>query len=77
MAIKKGKQRLTYDVVLEPSEEGGYTVYVPALRGCVSEGDSEEEALDNIKDAIMLWLDSWEQVAKDNGYSLKRVSIIR
>ena len=77
MAIKKGKQRLTYDVVLEPSEEGGYTVYVPALRGCVSEGDSEEEALDNIKDAIMLWLDSWEQVATDNGYSLKRVSIIR
>ena len=77
MAIKNGKQRLTYDVVLEPSEEGGYTVYVPALRGCASEGDSEEEALDNIKDAIMLWLDSWEQVATDNGYSLKRVSIIR
>ena len=77
MAIKNGKQRLTYDVVLEPAEEGGYTVYVPALRGCVSEGDSEEEALDNIKDAIMLWLDSWEQVATDNGYSLKRVSIIR
>ena len=77
MAIKKGEQRLNYDVVLEPSEEGGYTVYVPALRGCVSEGDSEEEALENIKDAIMLWLDSWEQVATDNGYSLKRVSIIR
>ena len=63
----KGKHRLTYEVVLEPSEEGGYTVYVPALRGCVSEGDTEEEALENIKDAIVLWLDTWEQVAADKG----------
>ena len=66
MAIK-GNHRLTYEVVLEPSEEGRYTVYVPALRGCVSEGDTEEEALENIKDAIVLWLDSWEQVAADKG----------
>ena len=55
MAIKR-RRRLTYDVVLEPPEEGGYTAYVPALRGCVSEGDSEEEALDNIEDDIRLWL---------------------
>jgi predicted RNase H-like HicB family nuclease len=44
-------------VVLEPSEEGGYTVFVPALRGCVSEGDSREEALKNIREAIDLYLD--------------------
>ena len=73
----KGKHRLTYEVVLEPSEEGGYTVYAPALRGCVSEGDSEEEALENIKDAIGLWLDSWEQVAADKGSMLKKVVIDR
>ena len=54
-------EQLTYDVVLEPAEEGGFTVYVPGLRGCVSEGDTEEEALDNIKDAIRTWLDSWAQ----------------
>lgn len=48
----KKKLELAYEVVLEPSDEGGYTVYVPALRGCVSEGDTEEEALENIKDAI-------------------------
>ena len=64
MATKE-KHRLTYEVVPEPSEDGGYTVYVPALRGCVSEGDTEEEALGNIKDAIGLWLDSWEQVVTD------------
>jgi len=43
-------------VVLEPSEEGGYTVYVPSLPGCISEGDSVEEAVKNIKEAIELYL---------------------
>ena len=41
-----------YEVVLIPAEEGGYTVVAPALLGCISEGDTEEEALENIKDAI-------------------------
>ena len=44
-------------VILEPSEEGGFTVYVPALRGCISEGDAREEALINIRDAIELYLE--------------------
>lgn len=47
---------MKYTVVLEEAEEGGYTVTVPALPGCISEGDSYEEALDNIKDAIALYL---------------------
>ncbi len=44
-------------VVLEASEEGGYTVYVPSLPGCISEGDTREEALANIKEAIELYLE--------------------
>ncbi len=44
-------------VVLEPQAEGGYTVYAPTLPGCVSEGDSREEALRNIKEAIELYLE--------------------
>ena len=44
-------------VVLEPSDEGGYTVFVPSLPGCVSEGDTEEEALVNIREAIELYLE--------------------
>ena len=44
-------------VVLEASDEGGYTVYVPSLPGCISEGDSEEEAISNIKGAIELYLE--------------------
>lgn len=47
-------------VVLEPSEEGGYTVTVPALPGCISEGDSREEALQNIREAIDLYLEPVE-----------------
>ena len=44
-------------VVLEPSEEGGFTALVPALPGCVSEGDTREEALANIQEAIGLYLE--------------------
>ena len=44
-------------VVLEPSPEGGYTVYVPSLPGCISEGESAEEALTNIREAIELYLE--------------------
>ena len=47
-------------VVLEASDEGGYTVYVPSLPGCISEGDSKEEALANIKEAIELYLEPVE-----------------
>jgi predicted RNase H-like HicB family nuclease len=44
-------------IVLEPSDDGGYTVFVPALPGCISEGDTEEEALSNIEEAIALYLE--------------------
>ena len=53
-------------IVLEPSDEGGYTVTVPSLPGCISEGDSREEALKNIKEAIILYL---EPVEDDNRFS--------
>jgi len=44
-------------VVLEPSEEGGFTAYAPSLPGCISEGDSQDEALANIQEAISLYLE--------------------
>lgn len=43
---------LTYTVELKPQKEGGYTVTAPVLPGCISEGDTAEEALKNIRDAI-------------------------
>lgn len=45
-------------IVLEEQEEGGFTVYVPSLPGCISEGNTVEEVLKNIKEAIELYLDT-------------------
>jgi len=47
-------------VVLEIQEEGGYTVPVPSLPGCISERDTKEDALNNIKEAIELYLEADE-----------------
>ncbi len=47
-------------IVLEPSEDGGFTVFVPTLPGCISEGESKEEALKNIREAIELYLEPVE-----------------
>ena len=47
-------------VVLESSNEGGYTVYVPSLPGCISEGETVQDALTNIREAIELYLEPVE-----------------
>ena len=47
-------------VLMEPSEEGGFTVWVPALPGCISEGETKDEALQNIREAIKLYLEPVE-----------------
>ena len=52
---------MKYRVILEPQEAGGYTVYVPALPGCVSQGETIEEALSNIKEAIEVYLESLKE----------------
>jgi len=44
-------------VVLGPSEEGGYTVHVLSLPGCISEGDTRDDALLNIREAIVLYVE--------------------
>ncbi|MBN1992390.1 MAG: type II toxin-antitoxin system HicB family antitoxin [Anaerolineae bacterium] len=51
---------MRFKIVLEPSEEGGFTAYVPSLPGCISEGESEQEALNNIQEAIELYLEPVE-----------------
>ncbi|MBI4099557.1 type II toxin-antitoxin system HicB family antitoxin [Candidatus Microgenomates bacterium] len=54
---------LKYDAVFEENEGGGYTVTVPSLPGCISEGDSFEKARVNIADAIKLYI---EDLQADN-----------
>ena len=60
-------------VVLEACEEGGYTVYVPSLPGCISEGDTRDEALTNIREAIELYLEPVEDdyILQDGGEVLE------
>lgn len=55
---------MRYRVVLHKSEEG-FAVSVPGLPGCWSQGATEEEALDNIRDAIREYLAAAEEQAKD------------
>jgi len=57
-----------YTVVLEPDvDDGGYTVSVPALPGCFTEGDTVEEALENAEDAIRALLEYLQESKTDPG----------
>jgi len=51
---------MRFKVVLEPSDEGGFTIYIPSLPGCISEGDTVEDALKNIEEAAELYLEPVE-----------------
>ena len=48
---------MKYTVILEPQEEGGYTVQCLEIPGAISQGETKEEALENIKEAIELVLE--------------------
>jgi len=50
-----------YEVVLEPDEDGGYHIFAPALKGCHSWGETREEALEHVKEAISLWIESAQE----------------
>lgn len=62
--MKKISQKiLKYTAIFEPAEEGGYIVSVPALPGCATQGETFEDAIYMIKDAIQLYL----SVLKEDG----------
>jgi predicted RNase H-like HicB family nuclease len=58
--LEKRGAAMQIKIILEPSKEGGYTAIVPSLPGCISEGDSKEEALRNVREAIELYLEPVE-----------------
>jgi len=53
------------EVVFEPQEEGGFTVYSPDLPGMVTQGDSIDEAAANAEEAIALYVESMRERGKD------------
>lgn len=57
---KMNKKIYSYSVFYEADVDGGYVVFVPALPGCHTQGETMEEAETNIKEAIELYLESLE-----------------
>ena len=51
---------MKYRVLIEQDEDGVYVAEVPSLPGCISQGETREEALENIREAIALYLESLE-----------------
>lgn len=61
MTKKKVAKVFKYTAVFEPENKGGYSVTIPALPGCISEGDTFEKALSNIKEAAQLYLEDLKE----------------
>ena len=57
----KTSKVLEYNVMFTAEDEGGYSVYVPDLPGCISQGDTFEEAKKNIREAIELYLEDADE----------------
>ena len=53
---------MKFNVILKKAEEGGYNVSVPALDGCFTQGETEEEAIQNAREAIICYLEGLEKL---------------
>ena len=62
-------------IVLQDEEEGGFSVFVPSLPGCVSQGDTEDEALKNIREAIELYLEPVEDDVASLGQNVREIVV--
>ncbi|MBU4016247.1 type II toxin-antitoxin system HicB family antitoxin [Patescibacteria group bacterium] len=65
MIKQLAKKILEYTVIFEPAEEGGYVASVPALPGCVTQGDTFEDAVVMIKDAMEGYLELLKEEKQD------------
>ncbi len=48
-----------YTILFEPEPEGGYHAFCPTLKGCHTQGETLAEAIENMAEAIQLYIDSW------------------
>jgi predicted RNase H-like HicB family nuclease len=62
-------------VLFEPADEGGFTCYIPALPGCISEGDTLEQARTNIREAIELYLEPDEEPVVPQGGHVEEIAV--
>lgn len=66
---------LEYNAIFQKEKEGGFSVWIPALPGCASQGETFEEAMENIKEAITLYLGDEKDVEEDSPRSQFMVPI--
>jgi len=65
MADKTTKEALKFTVVIEPADEGGFVVHVPALPGCHTQGETIDEAKANAQEAIECYLKAVQDMGED------------
>ena len=53
---------MRFNIILEPAEEGGFNVIVPALDGCYTQGETQQDALDNAREAIVCYIEGLEKL---------------
>lgn len=70
---------LNYTAYFTPERSGGYSVVIPALPGCNTQGDTYEEALENARDAIQLYLKDLrthgEPIPQEHESVLQRIAV--
>lgn len=66
---------MKYHVVLEKQEEGGFLVYIPELPGCHTQGETREEALQNIIEAKNLYLDVIKEKHRTNSTNVEVITL--
>jgi predicted RNase H-like HicB family nuclease len=74
--MSKSKSVHEYQAVFQEETEGGFSVWVPDLPGCASQGETLEEALKNIKEAIELYLENNNVTEDISDYEYKRQFVV-
>ena len=74
--MSKSKSSIEYQAVFQEETEGGFSVWVPDLPGCASQGETLEEALENIKEAIEFYLEDSNVTEDVSDYEYRRQFIV-
>lgn len=76
VSMNKAQPLREYQTVFQEETEGGFSVWVPDLPGCASQGETLEEALENIKEAIELYLEDSNITEDASDYEYKRQFVV-
>ena len=70
---------MNYPIVIYPCEEGGYVAEVPALRGCLAQGETLAEVLEELQTVTKLWIETAQkhgQKLPDTGLAIEKIKIL-